>query len=96
MKNKGLRWFDQKHTHTVADAISWLGYNPSVNQPAESYFKTKVNKNSKSSQRLNWTAVSNIMVQTKSRHQRHEDCNLVFTNNRKDIPSEEGKYLLKR
>jgi hypothetical protein len=52
---------------------------------------TKVNKNSKSSQRQNWTAVSNIMVQTKSRHQTHEDCNLVFTNHRK----EDGIYPLR-
>ena len=80
----GPRLSDQRHTHTIADAISRLGYDPSVNQPAESYFKTKVKKNPKSSQRQNWTAVSNTMVQTKSRHQRHEDCNLVFTNHGKE------------
>jgi hypothetical protein len=61
----GLRLSDQRHTNTIADAVSWLGYDPSINQTAESYFKTKVNKNSKSSQRQNWTAVSNTMVQTK-------------------------------
>jgi hypothetical protein len=33
--------------NTVADAISRLGYDPSVIQTAESYFMTKVNKNSK-------------------------------------------------
>ncbi len=27
--------------NTAADAISWLEYNPSVNQTAESYFMTK-------------------------------------------------------
>jgi hypothetical protein len=43
---------------TIADAISWLEYDPSVNQTAESYFMTKVNKNSKCSQRQNWTTVS--------------------------------------
>jgi hypothetical protein len=80
----GPRLSDQRHTHTVADAISRLGYDPIVNQTAESYFMTKVNKKSNSSQRQNWTAVSNKMVQTKSRHQRHEDCNLVFTNHRKE------------
>jgi hypothetical protein len=31
--------------------------DPSVNQTAESYCMTKVNKNSKSSQRQNWAAV---------------------------------------
>jgi hypothetical protein len=35
----------------IADAISWLEYDPSVNQTAESYVMTKVNKNSKCSQR---------------------------------------------
>jgi hypothetical protein len=77
--------------HTVADAISRLGYDPSVNQTAESYFTTKVNKNSKSSQRQNWMAVSNIMVQIKSRHQQYEDFNLVFTNHGK----EDGIYPLR-
>jgi hypothetical protein len=37
-------------------------------------------------------AVSNIMVQTKNRHQSHEDFNLVFTNHGK----EDGIYPLKR
>jgi hypothetical protein len=32
---------------TIEDAISRLGYDPTVNQTAESYFTTKVNKNSK-------------------------------------------------
>ncbi len=65
MKNMGPRFSNQRHTHTVAVAILWLGYDPSVDQTAESYFMTKVNKNSKSSQKQNWMAVSNIMVQTK-------------------------------
>jgi hypothetical protein len=33
--------------NTIADAISWLEYDHSVNQTTESYFTTKVNKNSK-------------------------------------------------
>jgi hypothetical protein len=45
----------------------------------------------KSSQRQNWTAVSNIMVQTIVTSN-HEDCNLVFTNHGK----EDGIYPLKR
>ncbi len=32
--------------NTIADAISWLKYDPSVNQTAESYLMTNVNKNS--------------------------------------------------
>jgi hypothetical protein len=46
------------HNYTIADAISQLEYDPSVNQTAESYFLTKVNKNSKCSQRQIWMAVS--------------------------------------
>ncbi len=45
----------------------------------------------KSSQRQNWMAVSNIMVQTVVTS-KHEDCNLVFTNHGK----EDGTYPLKR
>jgi hypothetical protein len=55
--------------NTVADAISRLEYDLGVNRTAESYFTKKVNKKAKSSQRQNWTAVSNTMVQTKSSHQ---------------------------
>jgi hypothetical protein len=44
--------------NTVADAISQLEYDPSVNQTVESYFMTKINKNSKCSKRQNWMAVS--------------------------------------
>jgi hypothetical protein len=45
LKNMGPRLSLSKGIHiTIADAISWLGYDPSVNQTAESYFTTKVNK----------------------------------------------------
>jgi hypothetical protein len=70
--------------NTVADAITRLGYDPSVNRTAESYFTTKVNKNSKSSPRQNWTAVSNTIVQTNVDTNKHEDFNLVFTNHGKE------------
>ncbi len=43
--------------NTIADAISWLEYDPSVNQTAKSYYMPKA-KNSKRSQRQNWMAVS--------------------------------------
>jgi hypothetical protein len=43
--------------NTIADTISWLEYDPSVNQKAESYYMTKV-KSSKCSQSQNWIAVS--------------------------------------
>ena len=38
----------------------------------------------KSSQRQNWMAVSNTMVQTNVVTSKHEDCNLVFTNHGKE------------
>ncbi len=37
----------QRHTQYHCQSISRLGYDPSVDQTAESYFTTKVNKNSK-------------------------------------------------
>jgi hypothetical protein len=46
---------------------------------------------SKSSQRLNWMAVQNTMVQTIVVTSKHEDCNLMFTNHGKEdgIPSKQ-------
>ncbi len=45
--------------NTVADAISRLEYDPSVNQTAESYHMRKVKKrNSKRRQRQSWMTVS--------------------------------------
>jgi hypothetical protein len=43
-------------------------------------------------------AVSNTMGQTNVVTSKHEDCNLVFTNHRKEdgISSEDEKYPLKR
>jgi hypothetical protein len=41
--------------NTVADAVSWLEYDPSVNQTAESFHTTKVRNNS--SRRQCWMTV---------------------------------------
>jgi hypothetical protein len=78
--------------NTVADTISWLEYDPSVNQTAESYYMTKV-KNSKSRQRQNWMTVSknwceldidldklDIDLSTK----KHEDWNLLFAHHKEE------------
>jgi hypothetical protein len=47
--------------NTVADAISRLEYDPSINQTAENYHLTKVRRrSSKCSQRQSWMTVSNI------------------------------------
>jgi hypothetical protein len=66
--------------NTIADAISWLGYDPSVNQTAESYFMTKVNKSSKRTQRQSWMAVSKYWCELELNTNKHEDLNLVFAN----------------
>ncbi len=47
--------------NTIADAISRLEYDPSVNQTAENYHLTRVKRrSSKHSQRQSWMTVSNI------------------------------------
>jgi hypothetical protein len=47
--------------NTIADAISQLEYDPSINQTAENYHMMKVKKrSSKFSQRQSWMTVSNI------------------------------------
>jgi hypothetical protein len=40
----------QKHTQDRCRSIAWLKYDPSVNQTAESYLTTKVNKKQKQSE----------------------------------------------
>ena len=42
--------------NTIIDAVSWLEYDPSVNQTAESFHTTKV-RNKKSRQRQCWMTV---------------------------------------
>jgi hypothetical protein len=69
--------------NTIADAISLLEYDPSVNQTAEIYFMTKV-KCSKRSQRQNYMVIlknwCNLEIDTNKR----EDLNLVFANHREE------------
>ena len=65
--------------NTVADAISRLEYDPSVNRTAESYLMTKVKGNSTSVQRQNWLAVSKHWCNVETDDTtKHEDLNLVF------------------
>jgi hypothetical protein len=65
--------------NTVADEISWLEYDPSVNQTSENYFMTKV-KSSKSSQRQNWMEIlknwCNLDIDINTT--KHKDLNFVF------------------
>jgi hypothetical protein len=70
--------------NTIADAISRLEYDPSINQTAESYFMTEVNENSKCSQRQNWMAVSKQWCKLYVDTKKHEDLNLMFANHREE------------
>jgi hypothetical protein len=55
--------------NTVADAISQIEYDPSVNQTAENYHLTIVRRTSfKSRQRQNWMTVSKTLAQSRNRH----------------------------
>ncbi len=66
--------------NTIADAISWLEYDSSVNQTAVSHFITKVNKYAKCSQRKNWMAVAKHWCELEYDTNKHDDLNLVITN----------------
>ncbi len=99
LKNIGPRLSDQRHTHTVADAISRRGYEPSVSQTVESYFTTKVNKNSKAVRdKTGWQSQiqwCKLKVDTS----KHEDFNLLFTTHGKEdgiYPPRTKKYPLQR
>jgi hypothetical protein len=69
----------QRHTKTIADAISWLDNDLSVNQTAESYFMTKV-KSAKCCQRQNWMVVSKHWYNLEIDTNKQVDLNLVFAN----------------
>jgi hypothetical protein len=66
--------------NTVADAISWLEYDPSVNQTAESYHMTKVKRSSKYSQRQSWMTVSKHWCNLEIDNNKLEDLNFAFAN----------------
>ncbi len=64
---------------TIADAISRLDYDPSVNKTAESYLMTKVKGNSRSVQRQNLLRLSKHWCNVETDNTtKHEDLNLVF------------------
>ncbi len=77
-----------KH-NTVADAVSWLEYDPSVNQPAESFHTTKVRNNS--SQRQCWMTISKNWCKLDidsdnldSYTNKHDDWNLLFAHHEEE------------
>jgi hypothetical protein len=76
--------------NTVADAVLWLEYDPSVNRTAESFHMTKV-RNKKSRQRQNWMMVSKNWCELDidshnldSYTDKHDDWNLVFAHHEEE------------
>ncbi len=67
--------------NTVADAISQLEYDPSVNQTAENYHLTKV-RSFQSRQRQNWMTVSKHWCNQEIDTHKPEDLNFAFANHR--------------
>jgi hypothetical protein len=71
--------------NTIADAISWLGYDPSVNRTAENYHLTKVKRRSlKRSQRQCWMTVSKHWCNLGIDTIKLEDSVFVFANHREE------------
>jgi hypothetical protein len=72
--NKGIH-------NTIADAISWLEYDPSVNQTAENYHMIKVKKrSSKRNHRQSWMTVSKHWCNLEIDTNKHKDLNFAFAN----------------
>jgi hypothetical protein len=78
------------HNTAVADSVSQLEYDPSINRTAESFHMTKVG-NRKSRQRQSWITVSknwfklNIdSVNLDSYTNKHDDWNLVFAHHEEE------------
>jgi hypothetical protein len=67
--------------NTIADAISWLEYDPSVNRTAENYHLSKVKVNSsQSSLRQNWKTVSKHWCYLNIDTHKPKDLKFVFAN----------------
>jgi hypothetical protein len=67
--------------NTVADTISRIEYDPSINQTAENYHMTKVKKrSSKCSQRQSWMTVSKHWCNLEIDTDKHKDLNFTFAN----------------
>jgi hypothetical protein len=81
-----------KDIHSAAaDAISWLKYDPSINQTAENFHMTKVKKrSSKCSHRQSWMTVSKHWCNLEIDTVKHKDLNFAFANHRE----EDEIYLL--
>ncbi len=75
--------------NTVADAVSWLEYDPSVNQTAESFHTTKVRNNSHQRQcwmtvSKNWCKLDIDSDNLDSYTNKHDNWNLVFAHHEEE------------
>ncbi len=71
--------------NTIADTISRLEYDPSVNRTAENYHMTKVKKrSSKHCQRQSWMTVSKHWCNLEIDTNKHKDLNFAFANHREE------------
>jgi hypothetical protein len=71
--------------NTVADAISWLVYDPSINQTAENYHMTTVKKrSSKHNHRQSWITESKHWCNLEIDTTKHKDFNFAFANHREE------------
>ncbi len=71
--------------NTIADAISWLEYDPSVNPTAENYHLTKVKRTSVTShQRQNWMTVSKHWCNLEIDTYNPNDLNFALANHREE------------
>jgi hypothetical protein len=76
--------------NAMADTVSRLEYDPSVNRTAESFHMTKV-RNKQSLQRQNWMTVSTnwskLDIDSDNLHSytgKHDDWNLVFAHHKEE------------
>jgi hypothetical protein len=71
--------------NTIADMISRLEYDPSINPTAENYHMTKIRKrSSKCSQRQSWMTVSKHWCNLEIDTNKHDDLNFPFANHVKE------------
>jgi hypothetical protein len=76
--------------NTIADAVSWLEYDPSVNRTAESLHMTKV-RNRKSCKKQSWMTVLKNWCELDidsdnldSYTDKHDDWDLVFAHHKEE------------
>jgi hypothetical protein len=75
--------------NTVADAVSWLVYDPSVNRTAESFHMMKVRNNSRQRQcwmtvSKNWCKLDIDSDNLDSYTNKHNDWNLVIAHHKEE------------